>query len=151
LNLILEGRGHVRYFTDMRETFRALGMSASDYSWFVSDIETNRSEEEFGLGDRWISGDELQILLEANPIQFIYAVFSAFPKGFCRTIDASPNVYDNAAYWSGENISTQLPDALFEIACWDSSATILVGLPDCAADSFQRSYPGVKRLEFARK
>jgi hypothetical protein len=151
LNIILEGAGHVQFFTDMQETLGALGMSASDYDWFVSDIETNRGKDVFSQEDRWIAGSELQSLLQASPIQFIYAVFSAFPNGYRRIIDVPPCVYDNAAYWGGQTISTQLPDALFEIACWDSRATILIGLPDTAIDSFRHSHPGAKRLEAVRR
>lgn len=150
MNLILEGDGSVRHFTDMGEILDALGMSASDYDWFVSDIETNLGEDIFGWGDRWISGRELQASL-AHGIQFIYGVFSAFPKGYRRTIEASPGVYDNANYWSGGVVSTQLPDALFEIACWDSSATILVGLPEQASIAFVERYPAAKRLESVRR
>jgi hypothetical protein len=151
LNVILEGSGHVRYFTDLGETLDALQMRASDYDWFVSDIETNREADVFDLEDRWISGGDLQALLDANRIQFIYAVFSAFPKGYRRQIEVAPRVYDNADYWGGTTISTQLPDALFEIACWDSSATILIGLSDQAIGSFRQKYPGATSLEGARK
>lgn len=150
MNLILERPGSVRYFTNMGETLDALGMSASDYDWFVSDIETNLGENVFGSDDRWISGGDLHASL-ALGIQFIYAVFSAFPKGYRRTVDTSPSVYDNADYWSGGMVQTQLPDALFEVTCWDSSATILIGLPEQAAVSFVRRYPATKRLESIRK
>lgn len=150
MNLILEGPGSVRYFTDLGETLDALGMAASDYDWFVSDIETNLGEDIFGWGDRWISGHDLQASL-ALRIQFIYGVFSAFPKGYRRPIEATPDVYDNANYWSGAVVSTQLPDALFEIACWDSSATILIGLPEQATVAFVRRYPAAKPLESARR
>lgn len=150
MNLILEGAGSVCYFTDMGETLDALGLSASDYDWFVSDIETNLGEDKFGWGDRWISGLDLQASL-ALGIQFIYGVFSAFPRGYRRPIETTPGVYDNANYWSGGTVSTQLPDALFEIACWDSSATILIGLPEQATAAFVHRYPAAKRLESARR
>ena len=150
MNIILEGAGHVRYFTDMEETLDALGISARDYDWFVSDVETNCGEDVFSLKDRWMSGDELQASL-GNHIQFIYGVFSAFPPGQRRTIEIPPCVYDNASYWSGTAISPQLPDALFEIACWDSSATILIGMPRVAISSFKRRFPGAKPLESIRR
>ena len=104
MNLILEDDGSVRYFTNLGETLDALGISASDYDWFVSDIETNLGEDVFGWDDRWISGDDLQASL-AHGIQFIYAVFSAFPKGYRRTIEAPARVYNNANYWSGGVVS----------------------------------------------
>jgi hypothetical protein len=150
VNLILEDDGSVRYFTNLGETLDALGISASDYDWFVSDIETNLGEDVFGWDDRWISGDDLQASL-AHGIQFIYAVFSAFPKGYRRTIEAPARVYNNANYWSGGVVSVLLPDASFEIACWDSSATILIGLPEQASVAFMQRYPAAKRLESARR
>ncbi len=41
MNLILEQTDQVRFFTNMREVIAALGISCSDYDWYVSDIETN--------------------------------------------------------------------------------------------------------------
>jgi hypothetical protein len=40
--------------------------------------------------------------------------------------------------------------ALFEIACWDSSGTILINLPAQAAYSFLARYPDAKPLATAR-
>ena len=40
--------------------------------------------------------------------------------------------------------------ALFEIACWDSSGTILVNLPAQAVSSFLTRYPEAKPLATAR-
>ena len=64
------------------------------------------------------------------------------------TGDAGPSVkpIQIPRYWSGEELSPQLGGALFEIACWDSSATILVGLPDEAEASFVRVYSDTRPL-----
>ena len=84
--------------------------------------------------------------LEQNEVQFIWAVFSAVPKGFRITVDTAPYIEDNPSYWSGEELSPQLSGALFEIACWDSSATILVGLPTEAEASFVRAFSDTRSL-----
>ena len=91
-------------------------------------------------------GHELQQLICENEIQFIWAVFSAVPRGFRQDITEAPYVDGNTAYWSGVEIHPQLEGALFEIACWDSGATILVGLSDAATTSFIRTFPDAKDL-----
>ena len=81
MNLILEKTDQVCFFTDMALVFKALGLSAADYDWYVSDIETNCSVSVFSQNNRWISGRELQEFLNNSDAQFIWAVFSAVPKG----------------------------------------------------------------------
>ena len=108
--------------------------------------ETNCSDTKFSQDDRWISGRELQEFLEKNDVQFIWAVFSAVPKGFRFVVEIPPYIYDNPSYWSGQEVLPQLDGALFEIVCWDSSATILVGLPAEAEASFVRAYSDTQPL-----
>jgi hypothetical protein len=151
VNIILENTDQVAYFTNMKQVFSALNISASDYDWYVSDIETNFSSSDFTQEDKWISGEDLSCFLENNEIQFIWAVFSALPKGLRPTIHESPYIEGNPEYWSGKVISTQLSDALFEIACWDSSATILVGLPEKAESAFILRYPDTRPLVSAAR
>jgi hypothetical protein len=146
VNLILENTDQVRFFTDMALVFNALGISAADYDWYVSDIETNCSESMFSQDNRWISGRELQHFLDNSNIQFIWAVFSALPKGVHFVVETPPYVYNNPSYWSGEDVRPQLEDALFEIVCWDSSATILIDLPAEAEASFIRAFSDTRNL-----
>lgn len=146
MNLILEHTQQVRFFTDMRLVFSALGISAADYDWFISDIETNYHDAEFTSEDQWIEGETLQNFVNANEVQFIWAVFSAFPKGVRCTVPNVPYVDGNADYWSGKEVLPQLKGALFEIACWDSSATILVGLPLELEENFKNAYSDVCSL-----
>lgn len=146
MNLILEKTDQVRYFTNMALVFKALGISAADYDWYVSDIETNCSESKFSRDDRWVAGRDLQEFLAQNEVQFIWAVFSAVPKGVRFIVETPPYIDDNPRYWSGEELVPQLKGALFEIACWDSSATILVGLPAKAEESFVRTYSDTRHL-----
>lgn len=149
MNLILERTTRVPFFTDMRGTLRALGIAASDFDWYLSDIETNYSGEDFSPQDQWIEGHELHRLLERNEIQFIWAVFSAVPVGHRPTVIAAPYVDGNPDYWAGSEVQPQLPGAVFEIACWDSSATILVGLPAVAEARFLTAFPETETLQSA--
>jgi hypothetical protein len=146
MNLILEKTDQVPYFTNMRLVFRALGLSADAYDWYVSDIETNYYGSEFSSEDQWLSGETLRDFLEKNEVQFIWALFSAVPKELRTAVEVAPYIEENPNYWSGEEISPQLNGALFEIACWDSSATILVGLPPEAESLFVRAYPDTRSL-----
>ena len=146
MNLILERTNSVPWFTNMYTVFLALGFRASDYDWFVSDVETNYYGTDFTSEDQWVTGEALERFITDNEVQFIWAVFSAFPKGTRFPVENSPNVQDYAGYWSGIEVTPQLKNALFEIAAWDSSATILVDLPAEALERFKVAYPDAKSL-----
>jgi hypothetical protein len=141
MNLILEKTNQVLYFTNMREVLVAASISAADYDWYISDVETNYGPaKEFSLGDCWVSGEELADILQRKDLQFNWAVFSAVPKGFRSVVMNPPYADGNSEYWNGQDIAPQLVSALFEIVCWDSSATILIGLPAQAGESFKRHF-----------
>jgi hypothetical protein len=150
MNLILEKTDQVRWFTNMREVFDAADIAPQDYDWYLSDIETNWTPPGFSPIDQWLSGDALASFLREHEVQFIWAVFSAVPKGFRSTLLSAPYVEGNPSYWSGEEPALQLDGALFEIACWDSSATILINLPAQAARSFLRKFTDTQPLASAR-
>jgi len=136
----------VKWFTDMRTTFEALALRVSDYDWYLSDVETNYLGDDFSDDDQWITGGALEKFIAANSVQFIWAVFSAFPKGTRFEVQYPPNVQDYPGYWNGIEVAPQLGSALFEIAAWDSSGTILIGLPAEAQASFRKAYPDTKPL-----
>jgi hypothetical protein len=146
MNLILEKTDQVRFFTDMRDVFRAAGISARQYDWYLSDIETNFTPEGFSPIDQWMPGEALDTFIQEHEIQFIWAVFSAVPQGFRTEVLDGPYVEGNPNYWSKKDIAPQLDGALFEIACWDSSATILINLPSDAERSFIDAYPDTRPL-----
>jgi len=150
VNLILEETDQVAWFTNMREVFDALKIEPRDYDWYVSDIETNCTPPGFSPADQWISGGELASILREHEIQFIWGVFSAVPKGFRSTPSSIPYADGNPNYWTGPEPVPQLEGALFEIACWDSSATILINLPAQAARAFSSRYTDTKPLAGAR-
>lgn len=143
MNVVLENSDSVKFFTDLRVTFSALGIDCESYDWYISDIETNRVE----ISEGWCSGVQLKRIIESNEIQFIWGVFSAFTKGVRVDVINPPFVYDNPSYWSGEEVAVQIPGALFEIAAWDSSATILVGGTPEMVQAFSTVFPEVKNLK----
>lgn len=150
MNLIFERTDSVPWFTNMCTVFTALGFRASDYDWFVSDVETNYYGTDFTSEDQWITGETLERFITDNEVQFIWAVFSAFPKGTRFPVENPPNA-QYAGYWGGAEVTPQLRDALFEITAWDSSATILVGLPAEAVERFKVAYPDAKSLVSAAR
>jgi hypothetical protein len=150
MNLILEDCPQVPYYTNMRWVLDALGLNANEFDWFVSDIE-HTAGDAFRTEDHWISGADLERALRYNDIQFIWAVFSAVSKGSSRPpIHASPYADGNASFWTNPPVRPQLSGASFEIVCWDSSATILIELPEAAARRFCQRFPGAKALDNAR-
>ncbi|MFE1570754.1 hypothetical protein [Comamonas odontotermitis] len=150
MNLILERSESVPFYTEMCRVFDALGLQASDYDWFISDIETNIRVPGLSNEDQWIQGECLEQIIRSQEVQFIWAVFSAFPKGCRFEISVPPYVDGNPSYWDGEEHGPQLENALFEIAAWDSSATIFIGLSKEAELRFIRAYPETKPLISAR-
>ena len=114
MSLILENTDQVPYFTNMRLVLLAVGISATNYDWYISDIETNYGPEKFSSEDRWMPGEELNLILEGDEIQFIWAVFSAVPKGYRHAVEYSPYVDGNPQYWTGDEPIPQLPGALFD-------------------------------------
>jgi hypothetical protein len=152
MNLILEKTDQVKYFTNMKHVFSALGGICSEYDWYISDIEINRYiEGQFDESDKWMTGEQLNTLLLVYEIQFIWAVFSAFKKGKRVDITEIPYVYDNPNYWNGSEPSPQLDGAEFEIVCWDSSATILVGISEVRSSKFCSIYTDTVDLSSAAR
>lgn len=147
MNLILENTSQVKYFTNMVEVFSALKIRCAEYDWYVSDIETNG----YSIAEGWYSGDVLESLIHSSDVQFIWAVLSAFSVGTRFEVIIDPYIYDNPAYWDGSNPGPQLKEALFEIGCWDSSATILVGITPEMAKNFKSTYSDATELEHASK
>lgn len=145
MNLVLESSERVPFYTDMRSMLTAMGVDASAYDWFVSDVETNIAVPALDLGDVWVTGDELSRIL-ARDIQFIWGVFSAVPRGTRFDIPVPPAADRNASFWRPPEVQPQLAGACFEIVCWDSSATVLVGVSPKQAERFLATYPEAKPL-----
>jgi len=134
----------------MSDVLETAGIMAQDYDWYVSDIDTNYTPDGFSPEDQWIRGEELASLVQDHKLQFNWAVFSAVPKGFRSTVSAVPYADGNPDYWNGKNAMPQLDGALFEIVCWDSSATILINLPAEAQSRFIAAYSDTRPLSKAR-
>jgi hypothetical protein len=133
----------------MREVFDAANIAPEDYDWYLSDIETNWTPLGFSPIDQWFSGEALASFLCQHQLQFIW-VFSAVPKGFRSLPLNAPYVEGNPHYWNGSVVEPQLEGGIFEIACWDSSAIILINLPALAEQAFMSKFAHTRLLATAR-
>lgn len=134
----------------MQEVFDAAGIDARQYDWLISDIEVSTKPESFLLGDQWMTGEALAQLLRDHDLQFIWAVFSAVPIGYRPNVGDVPYCDGNPNFWNGSDLGPQLDGAVFEIVCWDSSATILIGLPEQAQRAFVSTYSDTRPLVDAK-
>jgi hypothetical protein len=103
------------------------------------------------IAEGWYEGEKLEDCIVGKDIQFIWAVFSAFPVGKRVEVIHPPYCDGNPNYWNGTEPAPQLSGAVFEIACWDSSATILVGIASEMARSFTSIYTDTIELTKAAR
>lgn len=78
--------------------------------------------------------------------QFDWAVISAFRKGTSPFLDVRPYADGNTDFWNGK-AHKQLKNALFEIVCWDSSATLFIDLPKNLSEKLLKNAPGIRKLK----
>ena len=147
MNLILEDSPQVPYFTDVAACLAALGVHAQDFDWFVSNIEANGPLPETLRTSHgaWLSGEALALMLTPG-LQVIWGVFSAFPVGQRPVIAEPPCADGNPDFWNVPDMHVQAPGAGFELVCWDSSATLLIGLSAEQAARFMRTYAEAREL-----
>lgn len=145
MNLVLEKTSQVPWFTNVSAMLQALGLSAAQFSWHVWDVETTRHPNNEPEG--WWTGEALERLLTKDGMQFIWGVFSAFPLGTHFDVTDPPLADGNPRLWvDGAALKPQLNGALFEIVCWDGSATLLIGISAQQATRFRQAYPDAKLL-----
>ena len=143
MNYIQENTNGVNFYTSLKDVSRWLEIDLNDYDWHMSDIEGAWPE----LADpSWILGQDLSDKLNEFDYQFVWAVCSAFKKGTNALVTDEPFADGNAEFWTGRPLK-QLEESLFEIVCWDSSATLFIGLPEYLAERLLRNAPGIKDLD----
>lgn len=75
---------------------------------------------------------------------------SAFPSGTEPRLSEAPYAGGNSDFWKGIP-KKQWTDSLFEIVCWDSSATLWIGLPDKLGMKVLKNAPGIMDLDELNK
>lgn len=128
--------------------FALIESTIRDHRWLWSDVDiTSQLPVPQNVHDRYlIEGDTLFEFTRGQP-QFIWSVLSALPADY--DIDPTqlpeesvPYADGNAQLWTGSP-RPQYSDALFEIVCWDSSATLLIGVDNFRIlEAFGTAYPG---------
>jgi hypothetical protein len=63
MNVALNDSSAVPYFTDMQATLCAAEIKTTDFDWYISDIETNRTLNALPASAGWMSGRELAEVL----------------------------------------------------------------------------------------
>lgn len=143
MNYIQEKAKGVDFYTSLKDVEGWLEIKLSDYDWHFSDIDGGWAE----LDDpSWVVGEDLEAKLNEFDYQFVWSVCSAFPKGTKPILTETPFADGNPEFWSGSP-KKQLKDSLFEIVCWDSSATLFIGLPKDLAKKLLTNAPGIKDLD----
>ena len=103
-----------------------------NYNWLITNIECYPSDEEIvKILDAeycWIDGKELLRLLKKEDFQWIWGVFSVFPKAV--TLDEVlkydyPYADGYTGFWKSP-ISVQHPLANSEIVFWDGLLILLI-------------------------
>jgi hypothetical protein len=149
MNLILEHSDQMRWYTDMRLVFSALPGVCEAHDWLISDIDCNWFPDDriaYGNDPVLISGEALLEVVNAHDIQFNWAVFSALPRGFRPATSETPYADGNPEFWNGSP-RPQLKEALFEIVCWDSTSTLLIGVPGDIIRQFRLHFTDSRDLD----
>ena len=143
MNLIFENVPRVEWYSDLEPFVAAFANRVHDYAWRFDavdcDVALPGNEREEGY---WIlKGDEFESLVADHP-QFAWAVVSAMPTQSLGmdVPQCTPFADGNPTFWTGCP-TPQHPFALFELVCWDASATLLIGADDHVAAAFKAAYP----------
>jgi hypothetical protein len=134
-------------YTDMEKIFRVIENEQIKYNWLITNCEcyteNEKIDELFSKEYLWISGEELTEVIAKVNIQFIWGVFSGFPKEI--TLEEVlkhelPFADGYRQYWV-DNVIVQHPLADIEIVAWDSSLTLFISKDDELVEKFRRGFP----------
>lgn len=102
------------------------------YNWLITNIECYASDEEIAktLDNEycWIAGEDLLQLLDKEEFQWIWGVFSAFPKEIelNEVLKYSyPYADGYKGFWKNP-ITVQHPLAISEIVAWDGTLILVI-------------------------
>ena len=122
------------------------------YDWLVSDIDCNWYPDErlpYGEDPLLLDGATLWNILSRSNIQFIWAVFSALPRGVRPIFEDPPYADGNRDLWVGFRSRSLLN--LTEIICWDSGSTLIIGAPDSLVNDFCSHFTDAMDLDEENK
>lgn len=151
-NTPLQGPSRVAYYTDLALVFQALGGRQKGFKWLLTDLECDWMPPVFAAklndGLMWLSGEELTSIVEQYRIQFVWGILSGFALN--TNIDLAHDTYpyaDGNPMFCGESPAVQHPQAIVEIVCWDSTATLLLSKDSDLSARFRAFFPEGVDLE----
>ena len=138
------------WYTDLYPLFSRVESVVRKHTWHWSDVDVNARLPVAcdHRGSCWIEGDNLFEFVRRRP-QFCWSVLSAIPAELSQVaMEANdvPFADGNRGFWEGSP-NPQHPMAVFEIVCWDSSATLLIGADEHLAEAFRSAYPDAVDLD----
>lgn len=131
--------------------FEAIHNEQIKYSWLISNYDCNQYPDDRIPVDGkyvWITGEELSEIVNNNKIQFIWGVFSAFPKHILidNVLEHKlPYADGYAGFWKNP-ISIQHPLAEMEIVAWDSGLVLLISKNEEIIEDFMSYFPLTENL-----
>ena len=138
----------IKWYTDLFPFVKALDLHADDFSWLCTGgLEYDFVAQPQDAGS-WLSATELRKYIEARPV-FAWGVLSAISFDdlpAAKAANCYPYADGNRGFWTGCP-KPQHPLAAFEVVCWDSSATLLIGGSSKVADAFLAAYPSALDLD----
>lgn len=142
-----------KYFTFLKYIFSSINNIQKEYNWLITEHECYPQTIEYAgmlSGNYcWVTGDELTDMIEKEDFQWIWGVFSAFPKDV-RVEDVLkyrlPKADGYTGFWENP-ISIQHPLAEIEIIAWDSSMTIIISKNTSIINIFKMKNPLAQDLE----
>ena len=142
MNFIQENTNKVNFYTSLRDVSKWLEISLEDFDFHLTDVDGGW---DYNQDPKWITGLALNSIIKEFDYQFVWAVISFYPKGTTPKLSEEPYADGNPDFWIG-NPKKQLEDSLFEIVCWDSSATLFIGLPNDLSEKLLKNAPGIEDL-----
>jgi hypothetical protein len=148
MNLILEKSKFVEHYTYLDPIFDTAPEFA-EFTYLISDLAilSPNSFTDTKLSDNplVISGRVLRDIVQKDKIQFVWAVLSGFDREPIIPSEL-PYADGNPNFWQGVP-TPQIPEAQFEIVCWDSGATLFIGIDSLVAEKLRRKYPDILDLD----
>ncbi len=135
------------WYTDMSRIFAAMEGRQNDYNWLVTAYECYPSYPETQrLFDReylWLSGKKLTEITAGEPLQWVWGVFSGFPRHIPLTEVLKyplPHTDGYECFLYGP-LSIQNPLAEIAIVPMDSTLTLLFSRTPEWAEQFRKAFP----------
>lgn len=142
-----------KYYTFLGNIFRTIENIQKDYNWLITSHEcypqNTQYVEKLAKEWCWMTGEELTEMIEEENFQWIWGVFSAFPKDVTKDMVLEynlPKADGNDKIWKNP-ISLQHPLSVMEIVAWDSAMTIFISKNNDIVEKIAISNPLVEDLE----